>query len=74
MYTNALVKRAGIFAGLGEVEKCQTCFTKALAIDSNCADVFIYRARVSFNGSMYDCTYSSYHQPIVCRVWMNNVT
>ena len=54
MYTNALVKRAGIFAGLGEIEKCQTCFSKALAIDSNCADVFIYRARVSFkiNGSM----------------------
>ena len=34
-------------AQLGEKEKCDTCITKALAIDSNCADAYIVRARVS---------------------------
>ncbi len=47
MYTNALVQRASMMALHGEMEKCHTCFTKALAIDPNCADVYIYRARVS---------------------------
>ncbi len=47
MYTNALVQRASMMALHGEMEKCRTCFTKALAIDPNCADVYIYRARVS---------------------------
>ena len=47
MYINALLKRGGIFAGHLETEKCKTCFEKALAIDANCIDVFIHRARVS---------------------------
>ena len=47
MYINALLKRGGIFAGHFETEKCKTCFEKALAIDANCTDVFIHRARVS---------------------------
>ena len=34
-------------AQLGEKEKCDTCITKALAIDSSCADAYIVRARVS---------------------------
>ena len=47
MCVSALVRRAGIFAGSGEMEKCNTCLDKALAIDSNAADIFIHRARVS---------------------------
>ena len=47
MCVSALVRRAGIFAGGGEMEKTNTCFEKALAIDSNAVDIFIHRARVS---------------------------
>ena len=47
MYINALLKRGGIFVGHFETEKCKTFFEKALAIDANCTDVFIHRARVS---------------------------
>lgn len=47
MYVSALVRRAGIFAGSGEMDKCKTCFEKALAIDPNAVDIYIHRARVS---------------------------
>ena len=47
MYINALLKRGGIFAGHFETQKCKPCFEKALAIDANCTDVFIHRARLS---------------------------
>jgi len=46
MYVNALLKKAGVFAGQFQMEKCKTCFEKALAIDPNCIDIFIHRARV----------------------------
>ena len=56
MCVSALVRRAGIFAGCGELEKTNTCFEKALAIDSNAVDIFIHRARVS--SSMRMCLYA----------------
>ena len=53
MCVSALVRRAGIFAGCGEMDKCKTCFEKAMAIDSSAVDVFIHRARVSTNVNAY---------------------
>ena len=47
MCVGALVRRAGIFAGGGQMEKSKTCFEKAMAIDSNAVDIYIHRARVS---------------------------
>ena len=46
MCVGALVRQARIFAVLGRMEKCETCFQKALAIDSTAVDIFIHRARV----------------------------
>ena len=56
---SALVRRAGIFAGCGEMEKTKTCFEKALAIDSNAADIYIHRARVSLCIPMCSCVQCS---------------
>ena len=47
MCVGALVRRAGIFAGEGHIEKSKTCIEKAEAIDSNAVDIYIHRARVS---------------------------
>ena len=58
MCVSALVRRAGIFAGSGEMEKCKTCFEKAVAIDSNAVDIFIHRARVSSHNRY--CVHVSY--------------
>ena len=47
MYVNALIKRAGIFAGQHNMDKCKTCLEKALAICPDSIDVLVHRARVS---------------------------
>ena len=47
MYISALIRKAGIFAGEGEMEKCKTCFDRVLAIDQKSGDAYIHRARVS---------------------------
>ena len=46
MCVGALVRQARIFAGQKKMEKCDICFQKALAIDSNAVDIFIQRGRV----------------------------
>ena len=57
MYANALIKKAGVLAGHFEKAKCQQCFDKALAIDPDCIDVNIHRARVSLAGSHVACAW-----------------
>ena len=47
MYVNALIKRAGIFAGQQNMDKCKTCLEKALAVCPDSIDVLVHRARVS---------------------------
>ena len=47
MYVNALIKKAGIFAGGLKLDKCKTCFEKAVAIMPDSTDIFVHRARVS---------------------------
>ena len=47
MYVNALIKRAGIFAGRQSLDKCRTCLEKAVSIDPDSIDILIHRARVS---------------------------
>lgn len=42
----ALVRQAMIFASQKRMEKCEICFQKALAMDSNAVDIFIHRGRV----------------------------
>ena len=67
MYVNALIKKAVIFAGGMEMDKCKACFEKALAIDPGSGDVFVHRARVGvpvgwgqltavWNASVHSCT------------------
>jgi import receptor subunit TOM70 len=46
MYVNALIKRAGIFAGQQNMDKCKTCLEKALAVCPDSIDVLVHRARV----------------------------
>ena len=46
MYSNALVNKANVLAGLQEVNQSQDCFTQALKVDPGCTDVYIHRARV----------------------------
>ena len=46
MSVGALVRQARIFAGQKKMEKCDICFQKALAVDSNAVDIFIQRGRV----------------------------
>ena len=47
MYVNALIKRAGIFAGQQNMDKCRTCLEKASALCPDSIDVLVHRARVS---------------------------
>ena len=47
MYVNALIKRAGIFAGQHNLNKCKTCLEKALIISPHSTDILVHRARVS---------------------------
>ena len=47
MYVNALIKRAGIFAGQQSLGKCKTCLEKAAAISPTSIDILVHRARVS---------------------------
>eukprot|EP00731_Ephydatia_muelleri_P011853 Em0006g747a len=46
MYSNALVNKANVLAGLQEVNQSQDCFTQALKVDPGCTDVYIHRARI----------------------------
>ena len=48
MYVNALIKRAGIFAGQQNMDKCKTCLEKAFAICPDSIDILVHRARVSY--------------------------
>ena len=47
MYVNALIKKAGIFAGRQSLDKCKTCFEKAENLAPNSIDILVHRARVS---------------------------
>ena len=46
MYVNALVKKAGVFAGSFEMDKCKACFEKAQAILPASTDILAHRAKV----------------------------
>ena len=46
MYANALIKKAGIYAGQLNLKKCKTCFEKAMAIAPDCTDLYVHKARV----------------------------
>ena len=52
MRINALIKKAKIFAGSFQTQKCDECFEKAHDIDANCVDVYIHRAMVSIKCSV----------------------
>ena len=58
MYVNALIKRAGIFAGRQSLNKCNVCLEKAAAIAPDSIDILVHRARVSLTAHvyMYPCT------------------
>ena len=47
MYVNALIKRAGIFAGQQNVDKCKTCLEKARVLSPHSVDILVHSARVS---------------------------
>ena len=46
VYADAHVKRAAIFAGMCQLEKCQEEFERAVAIKPDHPDIYIQRARV----------------------------
>ena len=46
MYTDALVKRAILFAGSGMEEECEAEFNKAVEMKKDHADIYLQRGRV----------------------------
>ncbi len=47
MYADAHIKRAAIFAGLCELDRCHEEFEAAITAKPDHADIYIQRARVS---------------------------
>ena len=59
MYVNALIKRAGIFAGRQSLNKCKVCLEKATAIAPDSIDILVHRARVSLTVHVYMYPYTT---------------
>lgn len=49
VYADAHVKRAAIFAGLCQLEKCREEFDKAVEMKPDHPDIYIQRARVYYH-------------------------